>query len=363
MILLLAGLTVLTFKYSRDTVTREAKETLPTATRPLGPDQIARLRPPEPPDLGGPEPEAEAVEPTRPVLPRWRPPRRSSRPNRPFEVRRPGGGRQPGPRLDRVEETAGPANRTRPDLTEDLLARALTQPPPGPQALSADARQAEPRRFEPSPMHAVAVDYREPLTPYEVKAGSYLPALLSHAVSSELAGPVRAQVSRDVYDSTTHRHLLIPRGTTLLGVQARQPVAGERRVTIVWERLVFPDGRSVDLASGDLTPLPSASADGTLGLLGRVNRHWPRRLATAGLVSLVGAGVQLSQPQRSATGLSAASPGQVAAGELGLELGRLSQRFLDRTIDQPPTIELAAGARVFVWITRDLAFPQPYSSR
>lgn len=250
---------------------------------------------------------------------------------------------------------------------EEALNQALSRVPgiaPGPGTPGNPEAPAEIRGFAAPATRAVRVGYAQPLTHFELKEGSYLPALLSHDLASELSGPVRAQVSRDVYDTVTRRHLLIPRGTTLLGRQTRQPVAGERRISIVWDRLVLPDGRSVDLTAGEdsaLPALPSASADGTLGLRGRVHRHWPRRLGTAALLSLVGAGVQLSQPQRSAVGLNAADPGQLAAGELGLNLGRVSDRLLERTLDQPPTIELAAGTRVFVWVTRDLAFPSPYS--
>lgn len=362
MVALLVVMTVLTFKYSSKVARQERdSEAILMPSRPLDPDQIERFRPPpEPPDLSLPEPD-DLVAPTTPTptQPAYPPPPRSSRRSS-FEVRRPGGAP---PRLSPGRETADIASvdvdsvRRQIEATLESLPQAAQPTPPG-ESTAPSARS--PRQLTPSRQHAVHTNYQSPLTPFELKAGTYIPAVLTQRLSSELGGLVRAQVSRDVYDSLRHHSVLIPRGTVLLGQQARQPLFGERRLAVAWHRLLLPDGRSLDLTSDD-EPMPATSFDGSLGVQGRVNRHWPRRIGTAALVSLVGTGVQLSQPQRSATGLNAASPEQLAAGELGLNLGRISDQLLNRTIDQPPTIDVAAGARIGVLITRDLAFTSPYT--
>jgi type IV secretion system protein VirB10 len=185
-------------------------------------------------------------------------------------------------------------------------------------------------------------------------AGTVIPAVLLHRLHSSEPGLVRGQVTRDVRDSAGGEVVLVPRGALVYGRQARVPRLGDRRVVVAWERLRYPDGRVLELGGE-----PTAAADGALGVPGRVRQRWGQRLGAAALLSLVGAGAQLSQPQRSATLGAAPSPGQIAAGELGLETSRLAHRILDRTVDLPPEIELEPGARLSILLTRDLAFEGP----
>ena len=195
-----------------------------------------------------------------------------------------------------------------------------------------------------------------PASPYLLRAGSWLPAALAHRVASDQPGLLRAVVTQDVHDSVTGRHLLIPRGTVLLGSQGDLPSLGQDRLAIVWHRLQFPDGTSLDLADG--SSLPSASLDGSAGVRGQTDHHWGRRYGAAVLLSLVGAGLQISQPARSLD--RAISPGETAAGAAGLELGRLSQTILRQYTDLPPTIQLHPGTRIYAVLTGDLAFNLPY---
>ena len=191
-------------------------------------------------------------------------------------------------------------------------------------------------------------------------AGTAIPLTLAHGLSSDVPGPARAMVTRDVYDSLVHRHLVLPRGTLVLGHQAARSAAGDRRVLIAWTELKLPDGSSYRLPEQ-----PAGAADGTAGARGRVDNHWWSRFGSAVGLSLVGAGTQLSQP-RGRTGRTAvpgqgyaATEGQVLAQQLGLELGRLSQEMLRRGVNRAPTITLEPGQRMSLLLTRDLLFPFP----
>ena len=196
-----------------------------------------------------------------------------------------------------------------------------------------------------------------PASPFLLRAGTFIPAVLSHRAVSDQPGLLRAVLTRDVYDSLAGRYLLLPRGTVALGRQGDLPGLGQSRLAILWTRLQLPDGSSLDLAGAGAS-LPSAARDGSAGLPGETRQHWGRRYGAAVLLSLVSAGLQLSQPQRSAGG--DLPPGEIAAGAAGLELGRLSQSILRQYADLPPTIELAPGARVHLVVTHDLAFPSAY---
>jgi type IV secretion system protein VirB10 len=229
---------------------------------------------------------------------------------------------------------------------------AVTPPP----TTAPPPRNLLPAAADSRTHHAVLA---APASPYLLRAGELLPAVLAQRVVSDQPGSLRAVVSRDVRDSLAGTSVLVPRGTVLLGRQGSLPGFGQDRLAVLWTRLLFPDGRSLELDSDGATPAASAARDGTAGLRGRVNHHWGRRYAAAALLSLVGAGVQLSQPQ-SGNLLERDAPGSRAAGALGLELGRTTEDILRRYADLPPTIELAPGARVHAVLLQDLAFASPY---
>ena len=73
-----------------------------------------------------------------------------------------------------------------------------------------------------------------PVSPYQVMAGTIIPAALVTGINSDLPGQVIATVTEAVYDSATGRHLLIPQGSRLLGQYDSQVAFGQRRVLLVW---------------------------------------------------------------------------------------------------------------------------------
>lgn len=379
LVAVLALMTVLSFRYSRQAAPRSAPDEAPVgfSELPLAPSEIERIEPRAAPSapLEPPEPnrllerlraaqrarelraERARTEAPGPVVPTFRPrPKRPERPERtiaaPLEVRRPGGARS---------APATPGRASAPDPAADLLALGLggltlptaapdqqpsPPPAPDPRVLAVPETDGAFGQVSPPPLGSVLWE------------GTVLPAVLTQAVASDLAGPVQAVLARDVYDSQTFSRLLLPRGTLALGRQTRQPLFGESRLLILWHRLLLPDGRSIALDAS-----PATGSDGALGLPGKVSHHWGKRFAAVGLLSLAGAGVQLSQPQRAASGLEAPDAGQLAAGELGLQIGRLSQEILRQAVNVPPTVSLAPGSRLGILVNRDLVFADERSGR
>ena len=189
-----------------------------------------------------------------------------------------------------------------------------------------------------------------PRNPF-LRAGTLIPLVLLHHLDSRQPGLVRAQVTGDVLDATARR-VLIPRGTLALGFQTGQPVLGQERLELDWSQLHYPDHRILVLPDS-----PGAAPDGSLGPSGHVNQRWRARYGAALILTLIGAGAQLSQPQRSVTAGNAASEGQVVAAELGLQFGRLSQEILQRYVDLPPIVQLAPGARLALLTTDNITIP------
>ncbi|NDC60108.1 MAG: conjugal transfer protein TraI, partial [Alphaproteobacteria bacterium] len=86
-----------------------------------------------------------------------------------------------------------------------------------------------------------------PRSPFELQAGAVIPAALVTAVNSDLPGRVIAQVTAPVYDSVTGDHLLIPQGARLIGTYDSANVYGDARVMLVWNRIIMPNGWSLQL--------------------------------------------------------------------------------------------------------------------
>jgi type IV secretory pathway VirB10-like protein len=191
-------------------------------------------------------------------------------------------------------------------------------------------------------------------SPYTLRAGTVIPGLLVTGINSDLPGDLVGQVSRDVYDSRTQRLCLIPKGARLIGTYDNQIAAGEDRLLVAWTRLILPDGRSLRLPGLALKDLA-----GQTGAQGRVDTHWQRVFGKAVLLSAIGAGAQLSQPQQASV-LATPSAGQVAAGALGQELSSAALEILRRGLDVPPTITVAAGQPFNVFLNGDLVFDGPY---
>ncbi len=195
----------------------------------------------------------------------------------------------------------------------------------------------------------------EPTSPYVIQEGSLIPAILSGGIHSDLPGQATALVRRNVYDSLTGRHLLIPQGARLLGSYDHRIAWGQKRILLAWNRLILPDGRSLEL--GDM---PGADLAAMAGLRDEVHNHFVRTFGGALLLSAVSAGSQLSQPQESSGG-SAPSARQIAAAALGQELGRATAEITRRNVDLEPTLEIRPGYLFHVEVTADLHLPGPYS--
>lgn len=201
----------------------------------------------------------------------------------------------------------------------------------------------------------IAAATRWPISPFEIREGTLIEALLITGIHSDLPGEVVAQVSRNVYDSQTQQTLLIPKGTRLIGTYDSQVAIDESRLLVAWTRLIFPDGRSIDLPG-----LGSKDMRGASGLTGRVNRHYWRAFGNAMMLSVVGAGLALSQQREQRNvGSGYPSPGEVAAGAVATELSRVATEILRANLGRRPTIRIREGTAFTIFMNGDLALT-PY---
>lgn len=191
---------------------------------------------------------------------------------------------------------------------------------------------------------------------YEVKAGWLIPAALESGINSDLPGQVCARVRENVYDSRTGQYLLIPQGTKACGIYDSQVAMGQTRILLVWNRLIFADGSSINLQG-----MPGADQAGYAGLDGNVDNHYVRIFGGAVLMTVISAGAQLSQTTQQAATNAAPSAGQTMSAALGQQLGQVGSGLLQRNLQVQPTIKQAPGYRFNIMVTRDIVFPSAYA--
>lgn len=198
-------------------------------------------------------------------------------------------------------------------------------------------------------------DLQAPRSDYEVRAGFVIPATMISGINSDLPGKVIAQVSQSVYDTATGKNLLIPQGARLFGEYTNDVAFGQDRVMIAWQRLIYPDGRALDIGE-----MPGADGAGYSGFKDQVNNHYFRLFGSAILMSAVTAGITYSQGNiGDEDGTSASS---ALSEALGQQLGQVTAQLISKNMNVSPTIEIRPGYRFNVITIKDLTFDAPYKA-
>ncbi len=200
----------------------------------------------------------------------------------------------------------------------------------------------------PVDRHTVASDrIAAPPSPYVVQAGAVIPAALITGIRSDLPGQITAQVTENVYDSPTGRLLLIPQGTRLIGQYDNSVGIGQRRVLLVWNRLIFPDGKSIVLERQ-----PGADSQGYAGIEDGVDYHWRDLAKAAALSTLLGIGAELAIDDSGRLVSAIRGGAQDTINDAG-------QQIVRRQLSIQPTLTIRPGFPVRVIVTRDLVL-EPY---
>ena len=190
-----------------------------------------------------------------------------------------------------------------------------------------------------------------PASPYQVMAGTIIPAALVTGINSDLPGQIIANVTEAVYDTATGRFLLIPQGSRLIGRYDSKVSFGQRRVLLVWTRLILPDTSSISLDR-----LPGIDPAGYAGLEDGVDWHWDRILAGAALSTLLGVGAELAAPDRSGSDGKVIIATRQSAQDTVNQVG---QEITKRNLSIQPTLTIRPGFPMRVMVNKDLIL-RPY---
>ena len=186
-----------------------------------------------------------------------------------------------------------------------------------------------------------------PASPHVLQAGAVIAAALITGIRSDLPGQITAQVTEHVYDSPTGRILLVPQGTRIIGQYDSNVQFGQNCVLLVWNRLIFPNGRSIVLERQ-----PGADAEGYAGLQDGVDYHWWDLAKAAGLSTLLSIGAELGAGNDDRLISAIRNGAQDTINDAG-------QQIVRRQLNVAPTLTVRPGFPVRIIVTRDLVL-EPY---
>jgi type IV secretion system protein VirB10 len=213
--------------------------------------------------------------------------------------------------------------------------------------------------FVKSARNAAPDDYLKstrtaPISPYEIKAGWEIPAVMEQGLDSDLPGEVKALVTSNVYDTATGQYVLIPQGSRLVGEYKSRVGYGQDGVQVVWNRLIYPDGSSLDLSG-----MVGQDEHGFSGFRDKVDHHYKRLVGFAVLTSLFAAASDISQNQNRSV-LVYPSPGEVAGSAVGQQVSDLGSQITRKNLNVQPTVKIPVGYRFNVRVNRDVVFESEY---
>lgn len=188
----------------------------------------------------------------------------------------------------------------------------------------------------------------EQLSEFELKAGDFIPATLQTGINSDLPSKVIvAVVSENVRDTIKGKHILIPQGTRIVGTYDSSVTFGQERLLVIWQRIIFPNGKSIALDN-----MQGVDLSGKAGITGEIDNHFGTLLKGVVLSSIMGSAGAIVTDRKNDWRAAAAE----GAGEQIVNIGNT---FAEKALSRQPTINIEPGERFNIIVHSDLIL-EPY---
>nr|WP_255699182.1 TrbI/VirB10 family protein [Luteimonas sp. Y-2-2-4F] len=182
--------------------------------------------------------------------------------------------------------------------------------------------------------------------------GTYIRCVLETRVITDIPGFTSCVVTEPVY-SINGRRLLLPKGSKVSGTYGNDGAYGNR-VAVVWDRVTTPNGLDVSMSS------PGVDNLGSAGHPGHYDAHWPERITSALLISLVSdafkyLGAEYG-PQRNEIGEGGIVVQNPYESNTARTMERIANMAVDDAMRRRPTVTINQGTVVNVYVARDVDF-------
>jgi type IV secretory pathway VirB10-like protein len=202
---------------------------------------------------------------------------------------------------------------------------------------------------------------RDPVSKYELKAGSIINGVMMGGINSDLPGTILGQISEHVYDTATGGHILIPQGSRMIGAYDSHVVYGQNRILVVWQRIIYPDGTSLNLEG-----MLGSDQAGYAGFKQKVDHHYSRLVGAAIFASVfVAAGKEATKNDNTnsnsdTNGSNSESTKSIFAETVMENVTNIATQLIEKNMNVAPTLRILPGYRFIIVTTKDVAFAEPY---
>lgn len=175
---------------------------------------------------------------------------------------------------------------------------------------------------------------------FRVYEGTTIETALVNRLEGSFTGPVRTVVTKALL-ARDNQAVLVPLESLFLGSATRVQEQNQTRLAVAFNRLILPNGYSVDLAAA-----PGLDRLGETGLKDKVDNHRRRTFGISGAMGLLGG-----------LALYAGRGGPFVSG-VANQLGATSAQTLGTLLNTLPTITIREGHSVQVYLPTDLLLPE-----
>jgi type IV secretion system protein VirB10 len=180
--------------------------------------------------------------------------------------------------------------------------------------------------------------------------GTVIPGILITGINTDLPGEVIARVTNNVYDSQTGRSLLIPQGSLMIASYNSSVSYAQRRVQIVWDTLIRPDGFMLDLGG-----MNSVDKKGLAGQQAVYHENWFEYLKAAGIISLFS--VANARMTEEAAQYSSESQAAAVAQSSAEFVSQTGGTIVSRAMNVQPTLTVDSGQIINIMLNKNLYIP------
>lgn len=182
--------------------------------------------------------------------------------------------------------------------------------------------------------------------------GTYLRCILETKIVSEVPGFTSCVITEPVY-SASGKYLLLPKGSKVMGQYgSSNPTSG--RLSVIWDRIITPEGVDVTLKS------PGVDNLGAAGHVGKFSSHWPSRLASALLISMISDTFKYAAaeygPQGETVTTSTSTVTSPYESETADTLKQFAINQLERNNLRPNTVTINQGSLINIYTAQDIDF-------
>jgi type IV secretory pathway VirB10-like protein len=211
------------------------------------------------------------------------------------------------------------------------MAASLPEPEEASPATKVDNQNTPPANTDP------------PAGTYRLDEGTILETVLLNRLDGEFSGPVITQVANDVY-SRAGVELLIPKGSRLLGEAREVNGFDQRRLAILFHRLILPNGKAVSLHK-----FRGLDQIGETGVVSKIDHHYLEIFGTSLALGAIGGLAQIGS--YGSYGYDPATGFRVGVTQ---RMGSSAEQVLAKFLNKYPTIQVLEGTRIQVILTNDL---------